>query len=70
MRAAQLFDQEETALLRYAFSYVGRHEVAEEIVQEVFLQLHTRWDEVETPRAWLFSHSAQSSVQFCPRPSA
>ena len=50
----QLFDQEETALLRYAFSYVGRREVAEEIVQEVFLQLHTRWDEVETPKAWLF----------------
>ena len=49
-----LFDAEETPLLRYAFSLVGRREVAEEIVQEVFLELHRRWDEVQTPRAWLF----------------
>ncbi len=49
-----LFDAEETPLLRYAFSLVGRRAVAEEIVQEVFLQLHTHWDDVESPRAWLF----------------
>lgn len=49
-----LFDTEETPLLRYAFSLTGRRAVAEEIVQEVFLQLHARWDEVESPRAWLF----------------
>ena len=49
-----LFDSEETPLLRYAFSLVGRRSVAEEIVQEVFLQLHARWDEVDAPRAWLF----------------
>ena len=49
-----LFDSEETPLLRYAFSLVGRRAVAEEIVQEVFLQLHTHWDEVESPKAWLF----------------
>ena len=49
-----LFDTEETPLLRYAFSLIGRREVAEEIVQEVFLQLHTHWDDVDSPRAWLF----------------
>ena len=49
-----LFDSEETPLLRYAFSLVGRRAVAEEIVQEVFLELHKRWDEVESPRSWLF----------------
>ena len=49
-----LFDTEETPLLRYAFSLIGRRAVAEEIVQEVFLQLHKRWDEVDSPRAWLF----------------
>lgn len=49
-----LFDSEETPLLRYAFSLVGRRAVAEEIVQEVFLQLHKRWDDVESPKAWLF----------------
>jgi len=49
-----LFDNEETPLLRYAFSLTGRRAVAEEIVQEVFLQLHTHWDDVDAPRAWLF----------------
>jgi RNA polymerase sigma-70 factor (ECF subfamily) len=49
-----LFDREETPLLRYAFSLIGRRAVAEEIVQEVFLQLHTQWDDVDSPRAWLF----------------
>ena len=49
-----LFDAEETPLLRYAFSLVGRRAVAEEIVQEVFLQLYVHWDEIDYPRAWLF----------------
>ncbi len=49
-----LFEAEETPLLRYAFSLIGRRAVAEEIVQEVFLQLHTHWDDVDSPRAWLF----------------
>ena len=49
-----LFDTEETPLLRYAFSLIGRRAVAEEIVQEVFLQLHTHWDDVDCPEAWLF----------------
>ncbi len=49
-----LFDAEETPLLRYAFSLIGRRAVAEEIVQEVFLQLHIHWDDIDSPRAWLF----------------
>lgn len=49
-----LFDSEESPLLRYAFSLVGRRVVAEEIVQEVFLQLHTHWDDVDCPKAWLY----------------
>jgi len=49
-----LFESEETPLLRYAFSLTGRRVIAEEIVQEVFLQLHTNWEGVENPRAWLF----------------
>ena len=48
-----LFESEESLLLRYAYSLTGRRAVAEEIVQEVFLQLHTRWHEVEAPKAWL-----------------
>ena len=49
-----LFDAEESALLRYAFSLTGRRAVAEEIVQEVFLQLHERWHDIEAPQPWLF----------------
>lgn len=49
-----LFDSEESHLLRFAFSLTGRRAVAEEIVQEVFLQLHAHWDEVNEPKAWLF----------------
>jgi RNA polymerase sigma factor (sigma-70 family) len=48
-----LFDSEESALLRYAFLLTGRRAVAEDIVQEVFLQLHAHWNEVEAPKAWL-----------------
>lgn len=48
-----LFEQEESNLLRYAFSLTGRRAIAEEIVQEVFLQLHAQWERVSSPRAWL-----------------
>lgn len=50
----QLFESEETPLLRYAFRLTGRRAIAEEMVQEAFLQLHTRWQEVESPKAWLY----------------
>ena len=50
----ELYVCEEGPLLRYAFSLTGRRAVAEEIVQEVFLELHKRFTEVEAPRAWLF----------------
>ena len=49
-----LFESEESPLLRYAFSLTGRRAIAEEIVQETFLQLHANWEGVENPRAWLF----------------
>lgn len=49
-----LFDSEESNLLRFAFSLTGRRAVAEELVQEIFLQLHARWDQVNDPRAWLY----------------
>ena len=50
----ELFEDEESPLLRYAFSLVGRRAIAEEIVQEVFLQLHGHWDTVQNPVAWLY----------------
>ena len=51
---AQLFEAEESSLLRFALGLVGRRSVAEDLVQETFLRLHQVWDQVENPRAWLF----------------
>lgn len=48
-----LFDREETNLLRYAYVLTGRRAVAEEIVQDAFLELHARWMDVQNPKAWL-----------------
>jgi RNA polymerase sigma factor (sigma-70 family) len=59
-----LFEEEEAGLLRYAFSLTGRRAVAEEIVQEVFLQLHKRWQEVDSPRAWLFRSVRNGAFRF------
>lgn len=48
------FRNEESPLLRYAYTLVKRREVAEEVVQEAFMRLHQHWHEVEQPRPWLY----------------
>lgn len=50
----EVFSDEESPLVRYAFGLLGRRELAEEVVQDAFLKLHQHWHEVENPRAWLF----------------
>lgn len=50
----EVFDAEESPLLRYAHGLVGQRETAEDLVQDAFLRLHAHWDEVTHPRAWLF----------------
>lgn len=50
----QLFEQEESGLLRFAIGLTGRRSVAEELVQETFLRLHQAWSDVENPRAWAY----------------
>ncbi len=50
----QVFEAEESPLLRYAFGLVGQRETAEDLVQDAFLKLHAHWDDVTNPRAWLF----------------
>jgi RNA polymerase sigma-70 factor (ECF subfamily) len=50
----QVFESEESPLLRYAHGLVGQRETAEDLVQEAFLKLHAHWADVENPRAWLF----------------
>ena len=50
----QVFDAEESPLLRFAHGLTGQRETAEDIVQEAFLRLHSHWHEVRQPRPWLF----------------
>ena len=50
----QVFETEESALLRYAHGLVGQRETAQDLVQEALLKLHTHWEDVINPRAWLF----------------
>lgn len=50
----QVFVAEESPLLRYAYGLVGQRETAQDLVQEAFLKLHTHWQDVANPRAWLF----------------
>lgn len=50
----QVFEAEESPLLRFAYGILGRREVAEDIVQDAFLRLHSNWKEVRNPKAWLY----------------
>ncbi|RYD45526.1 MAG: RNA polymerase sigma factor, partial [Verrucomicrobiaceae bacterium] len=50
----EVFDAEESSLLRYAHGIVGQRETAEDLVQDAFIKLHGHWEEVTHPRAWLF----------------
>jgi len=50
----EVFAAEETPLLKFAYGYVKRREVAEEIVQDAFMKLHQLWGEVEKPKSWLY----------------
>lgn len=50
----QVFEAEESPLLRYAYGLVGQRETAEDLVQDAFVKLHAHWNEVTHPRAWLF----------------
>lgn len=50
----EVFQQEESALLRFAYGYTKRREVAEEVVQDAFMKLHQHWSDVDSPRPWLY----------------
>ena len=50
----ELFVALESPLLAYAMRLVGGLEVAEDIVQEAFMRLHTQFDDVREPKKWLY----------------
>src|SRR5258708_2602926 len=50
----QLFGALESRLLSYALRLAGERTVAEDIVHEAFMRLHTHFDQVREPRHWLY----------------
>jgi RNA polymerase sigma-70 factor (ECF subfamily) len=75
-----LFLALESPLLRYALRYLREPDMAQDIVQEAFLRLHARFDEVREPRSWLYrtvhnlalnhQQRADRTVPLEPNPSA
>jgi RNA polymerase sigma-70 factor (ECF subfamily) len=49
-----LFEALESPLLGYALRHVPDADMAQDIVQEAFLRLHTQFDAVREPRRWLY----------------
>src|SRR5438046_291650 len=50
------YEAEYRSMVRIAVALVGRWDVAEELVQDAFVTLHGRWDQVsryESPEGWL-----------------
>ena len=50
----ELFATLESPLLNYALRLNGGRHVAEDLVQEAFMRLHTHFAEVREPRRWLY----------------
>ena len=50
----ELFAALESPLLGYALRYTGEPRLAEDVVQEAFMKLHTQFESVAKPRAWLY----------------
>jgi RNA polymerase sigma factor (sigma-70 family) len=50
----ELFEALESPLLSYALRLVGERSLAEDVVQEAFMRLHSHFAEVREPRRWLY----------------
>lgn len=50
----ELFAALESPLLRYALRLVADRNVAEDLVQDAFMKLHSQFAEVREPRRWLY----------------
>jgi RNA polymerase sigma factor (sigma-70 family) len=50
----ELFAALESPLLNYAMRLVDEFGVAEEVVQEAFMKLHSQFERVREPRRWLY----------------
>ena len=50
---SELFAEQYGAMVRLAWFMTGSNEVAEEVVQAAFLQVHRRWDRIDRPVPYL-----------------
>lgn len=50
----ELFAALESSLLNYALRLVGELSVAEDMVQDAFMKLHSQFEQVREPRRWLY----------------
>jgi RNA polymerase sigma-70 factor (ECF subfamily) len=50
----ELFTALESPLLGYALRYTGEPGLAEDVVQEAFMKLHSQFEQVRSPRQWLY----------------
>jgi RNA polymerase sigma factor (sigma-70 family) len=50
----ELFTALESPLLSYALRLVGERSVAEDMVQDAFMKLHSQFEQVREPRRWLY----------------
>src|SRR5215204_31821 len=50
----EVFCALESPLLAYARRLLGNPSVAEDVVQEAFMKLHVRFNEVRQPQPWLY----------------
>ena len=50
----ELFEALESPLLCYALRFTGERSLAEDMVQEAFMRLHSHFAEVREPRRWLY----------------
>lgn len=62
----QLYRDYASAVFRMSLRYVGRSEIAEEIVGEAFLALHEQFDRVDQAQlpAWLFTVAKRRAIDY------
>lgn len=50
---AELFQQRYEVMVRVAYGILGSSQLAEEAVQDAFVEVHRRWDRIDEPAAYL-----------------
>ncbi len=59
------------AVFRYAFRYVGRRDVAEDVTSEAFLALYRNWDKIDRSQlpGWLITVAKNRAIDYLRRSS-